>query len=86
MRNSGPFSVVSVQKLVARVGVLRAGLCFLAVFVPIATLLSLLFAWLGPDPSPAELVLRGGVAFVAFTAGGALFLWLIARLGRSCGG
>ena len=83
MNDGGPFSVAAVQGLIRRVGIFRVAGWFVAIHLPIALVLSTIFAWRGSQPGTHELVLRGVLAFALFGAGMVLFVWMIQRAGQS---
>jgi hypothetical protein len=79
MNDGGPFSVAAVQGLIRRIGVLRVACWFVAINLPIALVLSIIFAWRGSQPGTLELVVRGVLALALFGAGMVLFVWMIQR-------
>ena len=82
MNDKGPFSIESVRSTVQRVGFLRVAWWFVAINIPITVVLPLVISIGKDQPGPLELALRGGLMFLLFGAGAALFLWLIARASR----
>jgi hypothetical protein len=82
MDDQEPFSVRAIHALIRRVGVWRVAWWFVAINVPIALLLSAVFAWRGNQPGTREVVLRLALAMVLFGGGTVLFTLLVWRAGK----
>ena len=73
----------TIHRGLVRAGSFRLTFWFILIGLSACIPLWIVIAWRGTEPSTIEVLLRGILVFCSFGIGIVIYLWIIARLGRS---